>query len=182
MSTPPRVPLAQPWHPSQGAGAVIGGGAIAGAMAGAVMLAIARSWTAALGLGSDIVPRSAAAALTGPWALIGGSAIIWQGWLMFLAVAAVLGLIYTSVGWNIRRWRTAIIWGLLYGIGVWVVMTVWLLPQGNHVMAAYMAFMVGPWFVLHLIFGAVLSVSTPIRRGLAGVQPQAQPWQMPKAS
>lgn len=166
----------------QGAGAVVGGGAIAGVIAGAVMLVIARSWSAAVGLGSGIVPRSTAAAISGPMALLGGSATLWQGWLMFLAVAALLGLIYTSIGWNVRKWRTALIWGILFGIGVWVVTTAWLLPRGDHVMAAYMAFMVGPWFVLHLIFGAVLSVSAPIRRGLAGAQSEAQLWQMPKAS
>ncbi len=166
----------------QGFGAIVGGGAIAGVIAGAVMLLAARSWTAAIGLGAGIVPRTTAAAISGPMALLGGTATLWQGWLMFLAVAAVLGLIYTAIGWNIRKWRTALIWGILYGIGVWIIMTAWLLPWGNHVMSTYMALMIGPWIVLHFIFGAVLSLSAPIRRALAGAQPQAHVWEMPKAS
>lgn len=165
----------------QHAGAVVGGGAISGVIAGAVMLIVAMGWAAGLGLGSRLPVQTTVAALSGPMALLGGAGTVWAGWLIYLAVAAVLGLIYTSIGWNIRQYRTALIWGILYGICVWVVMTAWLLPRGDPVMAAYMALMVGPWFVLHLIFGVVVSVSAPIRRGLAGAQPRAEVWQLPKA-
>ncbi|MGH9412312.1 MAG: DUF6789 family protein [Terriglobales bacterium] len=179
------MPTSHNWPPprsAQSTGAVVGGGAIAGAIGGAVMLIVAMSWTAAVHLGSEIIPRTTAAALSGPMGLISSRATVWQGWLMYLAAAAVLGLIYTAIGWNVRKWRTAIIWGVLYGICVWVIMTAWLLPAHDHVMAAYVALMPGPWFVLHLIYGAVLSVSAPIRRGLAGAQPRPAVWTMPKAS
>lgn len=169
----------------QGIGAVIGGGAIAGVIAGAVMLLVAMGLAAGRGVGATLPVRGFAAVLSGVMALVGGSGTLIEGWLVHLAVAAVLGLIYAAIGWYIRKYRWALVWGILYAIAVWVVFTRWLLPAVNPTLLAYVGMMGASWFWLHIVFGVVLSISQPIRRGLGGARlPEAasQPWPLPKAS
>ncbi|MGH9418064.1 MAG: hypothetical protein ACRD01_15695, partial [Terriglobales bacterium] len=98
----------------QSIGAVVGGGAVAGVIAGAVMLLAGMGLAAGMGAGATLPVRGIAAALSGVMALVGGLGTLIEGWLVQLAVSAVLGLIYTAIGWNLRKYRWVLIWGILY--------------------------------------------------------------------
>ncbi|MGH9477592.1 MAG: hypothetical protein ACRD1A_00030 [Terriglobales bacterium] len=169
----------------QSIGAVVGGGAVAGVIAGAVMLLAGMGLAAGMGAGATLPVRGIAAALSGVMALVGGLGTLIEGWLVQLAVSAVLGLIYTAIGWNLRKYRWVLIWGILYAIAAWAVFITWLLPAGDPTLSAYAGMMGASWFWLYIVFGVVLSISQPLRRGLGGAklpQTEAHPWPLPKAS
>lgn len=121
------------------------------------------------------------ALVTGPIALLGGGGALVGGWSLALAAAAVLGLIYAAIGWRVRAYGTALLYGMLFGIIVWAVPDRWLLSKWNPVLAAYIPLLGASWFWLHILYGVALLLSVPIRRGLAGSQPAAAAWELPKA-
>lgn|GEM_PF-3181806 len=171
----------RPRRSRQSVGAVLGGGAIAGVIAGAVSLAVGMAWTSGLGLGPELIPRAAAAGLAGPTALLGGWGTLVAGWLLALLGAAVLGLIYAAIGWRVRSFSTALLYGILFAIVAWAVLKRWVLPSLDPVLSAYIPLLGAAWFWLHVLYGVVLSLSAPVRRGLAGAQPAPAQWELPKA-
>ncbi|HET9784057.1 MAG TPA: hypothetical protein VFP94_03750 [Terriglobales bacterium] len=166
----------------QAAGAVLGGGAIAGVIAGAVTLAVGMTWSSGMGLGAELIPHAMAGVVNGPLALLGGWGALLGGWSLTLAGGAILGLIYAAIGWRVRSYGTALLYGILAGILVWAVLDRWLLPAWNPVLAAYTPLLGASWFWLHVLYGVVLSLSVPLRRGLAGSHLAPASWELPKAS
>lgn len=178
---PANPPSRRPRRTPQGLGAILGGGAIAGVLAGVVGLAAGAAWTENLGLGAQLIPRATAAGIWGPMALLQGAGTVTVGWLLGLAGAALLGLIYCLIGWRVRTYGTAVLWGMLFGILIWAGLDRWALPAWSPTLAAYVPLLGAVWFWLHLLFGVVLAVSVSLRRGLSGSRRQPQQWELPKA-
>jgi hypothetical protein len=160
---------------------VLGGGALAGIVAGAVALALGMVWTSGMGLGTELIPHALVTVATGPIALLGGWGALVGGWALGLAGAAVLGLIYAAIGWRVRAYGTALLYGILFAIIVWAILDRWLLVKWNPVLAAYVPLLGASWFWLHVLYGVVLSLSVPLRRGFAGARPAPAAWELPKA-
>lgn len=178
--------MARAAHPGvrsrQTAGAVFGSGAIAGLIAGVVALAAGMAWTSGLGLGPQLIPQAIASVGIGPIALLGGGGALVGGWALTLAGAVALGLIYGAIGWRVRTYGMALLYGIVFGIFVWAILDRWLLAKWNPVLAAYVPLLGASWFWLHVLYGAVLSLSDPLRRGWTRVRSAPAAWELPKAS
>ncbi|ASQ46038.1 hypothetical protein [Legionella clemsonensis] len=87
------------------------------------------------------------------------------GLLIHAAVSIIAGIVFALVlGWLIRSWIAAIVWGLLFGFGMWIVGPMTLLPYltaGTSLFSKWT--LVGikaniPPLIGHLIYGFVLGI------------------------
>ncbi len=150
------------------------GGAMAGLVAGVAMGLCAMAWSAADGLGAWLPARGVAALFFGVTALVDGWYVKLIGVIAHLVVAAVIGAIFALLLRNhARSAGSAFGVGLLYGIGVWLVMTFGFLPWADRLMFDRMNLMHGMWLCAHLLYGGVLCLTPAFvarvtrRRGLA---------------
>ncbi|KTD22277.1 Uncharacterised protein [Legionella lansingensis] len=87
------------------------------------------------------------------------------GLIVHVAVSIIAGIVFALIlGWLIHSWIAAIIWGLLFGVAMWIVGPMTLLPYmaagiplfSKWTMAGIQANI--PPLVGHLIYGLVLGV------------------------
>lgn len=130
-------------------------GALAGFIGGIVMAIVAMIVTASMGAGMLMPLKAMAALLLGVDALVGGAGAIIVGMMIHFATAIILGLIFAAIIGDARP-GAAFGLGLIYGFGVWIVMTFLILPAANPTMSARVAMMGGWWFVEHLVYGGML--------------------------
>lgn len=168
-----------------GWGARTGGGALAGLIAGAIMLSAAMGWLALAGLGALTPPKLVAAGVSGVSAMIGGAGTAIGGWALHLGVAVILGIIFAWLAVKIEAKRTALFCGILYAIGVWAVMTFAIMPAADPVLRTRIGMWMGTWFWWHLIYGAMLFMTPALERSLAhrpAWQQRDETVRLPKAS
>src|SRR5579883_1541316 len=160
----PDAPIAE----KTASGEVIGAGIIAGLIAGIILGGFAMAYASIVGAGVWTPMQEIAATFYGPIALLKTSAAFW-GVIIHLVVSALWGILFaTIIPRRISPWE-AYLGGLLFGIGVWIAMTFLVLPTVDPTMRARVALMPGTWFLLHLAFGAFVSVAALLRRALAHV-------------
>lgn len=150
-----------------GGGARTGGGALAGLIAGAIMLFVAMPWLSLAGLGFWSLAKETAAGVEGVNALLGGTGTIIAGIALFLATAVILGIIYSWLSVGIESKRTSAIAGVIFALGVWAVMTFAILRGLDPVLRARLALLMGTWVWWHILFGAMLFLTPALRRSCA---------------
>jgi uncharacterized membrane protein YagU involved in acid resistance len=138
-------------------------GALAGLIAGIVMIVISMIVAAGTGAGATMPLRLIAAALFGVDALVGGMGILLVGLIMHLAFSAVAGVVFAGIVGNVRT-GVAFGAGIVYGIIIWAVNTLGILPATDPTMSARSALMPGWWFVFHLIYGGMLFLVPVLHR------------------
>ena len=150
-------------------GVIIGGG-IAGILAGTVMAMAAMFYAAANGSGFFLPLRSIAATWYGANALLGGAGVLIAGLVTHLGTSVFGGVFFAALPSSRKSARVALISGLVWGVVVWSILSIAVMPWLNPTMYSET---VGRepvwWFVLHLIYGGML-VFTPglVRRFSAG--------------
>lgn len=89
-------------------------------------------------------------------ALIGGAGVIALGMVTHFVVAAVWGAVFALLTRRLHEVGPILTAGLIFGLGVWLLMTYVVLPVFNPVMAARVAMIPMTWLVVHLGYGAGL--------------------------
>lgn len=78
------------------------GGAVAGAIGGIFMGGAFTLWAFAVGMGASTPWQAFAATFYGPMAFIGAAGVTAIGVLLYLAVAALIGIIFSGLSFNAR--------------------------------------------------------------------------------
>lgn len=147
-------------------GGTVEGGSRAGLFAGLVMAVFWILAWGATGLG-PMTPFKTIAAMFGVNALVGGWGTVIVGAVIHFLVSAAFGVIFASMI-RANASKSQAFWGgLVYGVGVWAVMTYIGLPIFDSVMRERVALMPGTWFLSHLIFGACLYGAPQMKRDAA---------------
>ncbi|MGZ3693572.1 MAG: hypothetical protein ACXWQO_05235 [Bdellovibrionota bacterium] len=137
-------------------------GAEAGLVSGLVMLFAMMIYTASRGEGFLFPLREIAATFVGVEALIGGAGTLLLGTVIHFAVAAAWGAGFGLVLPPNGTALSAAGWGVVYSLGVWLVMSFIALPIFDPVMSDRVALYSGTWFTFHLLYGAALGVTPRI--------------------
>jgi hypothetical protein len=140
-------------------GVIIGGG-IAGILAGIVMAMVAMFYAAANGSGFFLPVRSTAATWYGANALLGGAGVLIAGLATHLGTSAFGGVVFAALPSSRKSATVALLSGLVWGVVVWAILSIAVMPWLNPTMYAGT---VGRepvwWFVLHLIYGGMLAIT-----------------------
>jgi len=133
--------------------AVAMGSLLAGALAAVAMLLVAAVSALALGESALLPPRLVAATFSGAWAL-GASAPgpVLVGLLVHFCLSMTLALLFAAA-LGLTSSLRASAWGLVYGLGVAVLMRFVVLPALNPPLASSPAI---PFLIAHLVWGAAL--------------------------
>jgi len=137
--------------------AVVACGSATGLVAGTLMGMAAMIHAGSAGLDPFGPVRQVAAAWYGVAALIGNESIVGVGILTHLAVSMVLGVLFAAVGPRRGGPAVALVSGLAFATLVWAVFTWVLLPLVDPVMYERVRLFPSAWFLLHLLFGALLT-------------------------
>lgn len=117
---------------------------------------------AAKGAGFLAPMKLVAATFMGPAAMSAGAAAVVLGLATHLVVGACFGVFFAALLAPGTAPGIRFAGGLIYGVGIFVVMTIVVLPLVNTVMAAHVDVI---WFsVYHLVYGYSLSVVIPAAR------------------
>lgn len=150
------------------------GGAAAGLVAGCLMMLAFMAWSASLGQGFWMPLQLIGGSFLGLRALLGGFGAGLLGLVLHLATAAFWGATFASLLGPETTPRQALWAGLVYGVSVWALMT-WIgLPVFDRTMEARIGLMPGAWFTCHLIYGAALCATPPLRRRFAQAASRAR--------
>ena len=140
-------------------GVIIGGG-IAGILAGVVMAMAAMFYAAANGSGFLLPVRSIAATWYGANALFGGAGVLVAGLATHLGTSGFGGVVFAALPSSRKSATVALLSGLVWGVVVWAILSIAVMPWLNPTMYAGT---VGRepvwWFVLHLIYGGMLAIT-----------------------
>ena len=152
-------------------------GAVAGLLGALLMELGAVALFGANGRGGWWLSKLVAAAFLGRTALPGGRAADLLGLGLHFGVGVVLGVIYGAMVPRRPARADIIALPLLYSVSVFVIMTYFVLSWADPVMFARVG---KGWFLgLHVLFGAALYLTVPLRDALArGPRPgrPAAPW------
>lgn len=148
--------------PSQG---IFEGGVRAGLLAGAVMALFWGLASAAGGMGFWTPFKSVACTFLGVEGLIGGAGSVLLGLVLHFVTAAFWGVLFAGIIERDTPVPQAALSGVVYGVGVWAVMTYIGLPALDRVLDARATFAPLAWFLSHLVYGACLA-RTPLMRRL----------------
>lgn len=151
-------------------------GIVAGFIGGVLMALTAMIHAAAVGKGFWLPMKLVAGVFWGA-AAPGGN--IWMGimgLLIHLAVASALGLGFGLFVSDRVDAPTALFTGVTYGVGIWLVMSFFVLPWANPVMMAPQLESMGWWFGYHIIFGLLMGLVPPLTRAFGGRTAAPQPY------
>lgn len=145
-------------HTAVTGGTIVTSGAIAGIVGGLLMAAFAMMYTAVQGIGFWAPTTLIAATLVGVDALIGGPGIVLLGLIIHMAASIAWGVLFAWL-FPRRAWTgVALVLGLLYAMGVLLVMTFLVMPVVNRVMLDRVVMMFGAFMIEHLLSGAGLTL------------------------
>ncbi len=145
-----------------------GAGIVAGMMAGVVMAIVAMFRAGSSGLGFLLPLKLIAALFWGVPALIGGVGVLITGILIHMVVSGGVGMMFGLMVGNRFNVGVALVGGVIWGIVIWAVNLWVFLPWLNEVMLERQMVMPTQWFVLHLIYGAMLFLVPPLTRAFGG--------------
>jgi hypothetical protein len=145
--------------------AKIASSAVAGFVAGVVMVLCAMTQSGALGLGFWLPVQSIAATFFGVEALIGGLGSVVIGLSAHVVMSLLAGGIFGALISSESSRGVIVALALAYGVLLWAAMTFLALPLINEVMLERVLLAPVWWFVLHLIYGLVLGLVVAQRKG-----------------
>lgn len=144
---------------------VILSGMEAGIISGMFMMGAALVESSLLGLGFWTPLKLIAATWFGREALPGNFVIVFAGALTHIAASAIWGGVFgLFVGRGARFVSASAVIGLLIGFISWLVMTYFVLPWANPLMAQGISAMSDWWLVDHILFGAGLTLTAYFSR------------------
>ena len=125
------------------------------------MAMAAMFYAAANGSGFFLPVRSIAATWYGANALLGGAGVLIAGLATHLGTSAFGGVVFAALPSSRKSATVALLSGLVWGVVVWAILSIAVMPWLNPTMYAGT---VGSepvwWFVLHLIYGGMLGSHT----------------------
>lgn len=154
--------------------AVLACGSATGLVAGTLMGVAAMIHAGSVGLDPFGPVRQVAAVWYGIDALIGGEGIIGVGVLTHLAVSMVLGVLFAALGPRRGGPAVALVSALAFGTLVWAVFSWVLLPLADPIMHERVRLFPSAWYLMHLMFGALLTPAPHLVQLLART-PQVAP-------
>lgn len=146
---------------------MLGGGVIAGLVAGACMAVVLCVHSAAVGMDFWLPIQLMSGVFYGPDAILGGAGPTITGLLVHFVSSAILGFIFALLMRPRTPTSDAVAFGLIFGIVVWALRTYLTLPAFNPTLSDRATLIPGWWFVAHLAFGAGLGSLSNARRSLA---------------
>jgi hypothetical protein len=149
------------------AGEVVKAGALAGVIGGLVMAAYAMVAAAVLGQGPFAVPQLIGATFRGPEALLRGPGVIAWGVLLHVFVSAGFGVLFATLVRRDTPRGVAMLSGVAYALGIFVLMMFVVTPVVNPVMANRVSMMIGTMLVMHVLYGLGLGFTPAFRRLLS---------------
>lgn len=162
-----------------GTRSALSAGAVAGLIAGIGMglAAMLREWAVSGDANAFWMPmKLIAATFYGVDALIGGTAVILVGMVTHLAVAAFWGFLFGLFIGGRNSVGGAILYGLIYGVVVWAVMSWIAQPIFNPDMQVRTVGAIpGWWFIYHLVYGGLLCFTPLLARTFAEPQGRRTP-------
>ena len=133
----------------------------AGLIAAIVMAVFAMIVAASRGPGFFAPMKLISAVVLGQRAMTIGAGAVVLGIAIHLAMGALLGALFAAVVFSRPSWLATVALALIYSTGVYLVMSILILPWGNPVMLHHISL---SWFLLyHLAFGLTLGALTGIR-------------------
>lgn len=146
------------------ASASLMGGAIAGIVGGILMAIFAMLYATATGMGFFGPLRMIAATLYGEGAMTAGADALLVGLIIHVVVSAFWGAIFGLLARRVTTAGAATGLGVLFAIGVLVLMTFIVVPIVNPVMHTEIPKMPVAWFIEHALFGVGLGLLPAFRR------------------
>ena len=154
---------------------ILSGGFLAGALSGLVMALVAGLACISAGMSFWYPMRLVGALFFGSGALTGGPAVVIAGICTHLILSAAIGLIFAFIVDRRTPLAIAFVTGLVFSAIVWAMMTFVALPLFNPVMRLQVSYNAGWWFLLHMIYGAILSSTPSLKRRYAARYPEEAP-------
>jgi hypothetical protein len=145
--------------------AKIASSAVAGFVAGMVMVVCAMARSGIVGLGFWLPAQSIAATFFGVDALISGTGAVVLGLIAHVVMSLLVGGIFGALISSDSSRGVIVGLALAYSILIWAAMTFLALPLINEVMLERVLLTPVWWFVLHLIYGLVLGLVVAQRKG-----------------
>lgn len=140
---------------------------IAGGVSGAAALAFVCASASVAGRPAWRPVAAVAATFLGDSALDGGAAAVLIGAAVWLALSAVLAVVYASLIPRDYPYASAAMMGVGYSFLVMALMTTTVLPAVNPQLRSIMPAIGGAWVLGYLLFGVGLGFIPVIRRRLA---------------
>ena len=145
-------------------GDVLKAGTVSGLIGGLLMAGYAMIATTVLGQGPFLIPQLIGAAFRGPEALLQGPLIVAWGVLLHLLVSAGFGMLFATLVRRDTPRGVAMLSGVAYALGLFVLMMFVVVPVVNPVMANRAAMMIGTMLAMHVLYGVGLGLAPSFRR------------------
>lgn len=145
-------------------GEVVKAGAVAGVIGGLVMAVYAIVAGLVLQQGPFAIPRLIGAAFRGPEALVSGFGTVVWGVVLHLIVSAAFGVLFATLVRRDTPRPVAMLAGVAFALGLFVLMMFVVVPVVNPVMANRVSMMIGTMLVMHVLFGFGLGFAPDLRR------------------
>lgn len=140
------------------------GGVETGVVAGIAMAMVTMLTSYFMGTGFLTPLLLISATFFGQAALAGGVGVIAAGVVLHMMNSAVFGVIFAYITRQASSGGTYLWAGLAFGIAIWAMITFAVLPVADPIMRQHVAMTPIPWFVNHLVFGAMLALTPYFER------------------
>lgn len=147
----------------------LAGGASAGLLGGAAMLAIVMAAAPGAGLTPAWPLQLTAGTVMGADALERGASAAILGLVLWAVVAAALGVVFAAITPRDYSLASASIVGVGYALFVMPIMVTLVLPWVNPTMRAEMPAVGGTWVIAYAVFGSLLGLVPRFRRRFAAL-------------
>jgi len=137
-------------------------GAAAGVVGGALMAIWSAILAALTGYGFLFPFKAVGAAFVGVHALVGGGGTVLYGLGLHFLIAAAFGALFGALSRPISSAGGALAAGIAYGLGILLLMTFVVLPATNATLFERVVLVPGSWFLLHVLYGAGVSLAPVI--------------------
>jgi uncharacterized membrane protein YagU involved in acid resistance len=149
------------------AGARIGAGVAAGILAAILMLAGMIGFSSMMGEGITMPLKAIGAMVYGVEALVVGPSAVAIGALIQFGFAIVLGLIFALTVSRRTHLAAALFAGVVFGIVVWIITDVFVLPMADPIMSARFALMPLGYFIANILLGLGLAMTPAFMRAFS---------------
>lgn len=144
--------------------AVLEAGVLAGLAGGGLMGLLAMIHAAVIGTGFWLPMKLVAGVWFGAGAVTGGAGVVLAGLATHLAVSIAWGLLFALLVRRTLDYVPALLVGLAYGAGIWVLMSYGVLPWANEAMFSRVEPVMSWFFGYHLLYGAGVALGPVLTR------------------